>query len=110
MAAPTQTLQYFVVLRSADLHDYTFGATAEPTFKLTTRRAIFLKDVRHYVENHCQQIVILFIFFTISVLLFAERFFSNEYVCSVSSSSSSSSHRRKLVKRPITGGRLSALY
>jgi len=37
MAAPTQTLQYFVVLRSADLHDYTFGATAEPTFKLTTR-------------------------------------------------------------------------
>jgi len=63
-------------LCSSDSHDYAFGAIAEPSVKLATRRAIFLKDVRHYAENHRQQIVYLFIFFSISVLLFAERFYS----------------------------------
>ena len=53
-----------------------FGAAAEPTVRLTTRRAILLKDLTHYVENNRQQIVYLFVFFAVTVLLFAERFYS----------------------------------
>jgi len=63
---------------SSEVADRAFGDAAEPNVQLTTRRAIFLKDVGHYVENHRQQIVYLFIFFSITILLFAERFYSKQ--------------------------------
>ena len=55
---------------------HSFGAAAEPSVRSPTRRAIFLKNFSHYIENHRQQIVYLFIFICICVLLFSERFYS----------------------------------
>jgi len=65
-----------VLYSVVDMRSNTFGAAAEPTVRLTTRRAILLKDLTHYVENNRQQIVYLFVFFAVTVLLFAERFYS----------------------------------
>src|SRR6218665_1851681 len=55
---------------------HSFGAATEPSIASFTRRALLLQNLHHYIENHRQQIVYLFIFFSICILLFAERFYS----------------------------------
>lgn len=58
-----------------DSASHAFGAATEPSIASFTRRAVMLKNLHHYFENHRQQIVYLFIFFSICALLFAERFY-----------------------------------
>lgn len=71
---------FFVLFRDKHLDQdsasHAFGAATEPSIASFTRRAIMLKNLHHYFENHRQQIVYLFIFFSICALLFAERFYS----------------------------------
>jgi len=54
----------------------TFGTATERIPSSPSKHALFLKSFCHYIENHRQQIVYLFLFVSICIMLFTERFYS----------------------------------